>query len=217
MSSPLESASLAGAGQRSWLPALIGVVLALLLWAGGGDLRDRLAALQQPLKTATQMAARGSADGVAALKAAALEAHAQRAAWESRLQSNESVQMTRARQVFDLRQKCAAANVRSCAVRLSDEVAVAALPATAAPVAPAPRGASAAAAEPTLDSLGIVKARSTVSGIFQGDEMLALYRSLVSDASAHWRINGVVVRGNTFELDVERHLWPGVAAGVRPP
>ncbi len=187
----------------SLMPALLAVVAGILLWTLGEDLRDRMPPLRQQLKAALALNERGSAQELAAAKQQAFAARTERRAWETRLASLDSEQTMRAQVIYDLRRRCVVdAHIATCNVRLSDEGATSPSPATTSRQAAESKGAA------TLESLGIRKVRAVVSGNFQGGELLALYKTLKDDSSAVWRINGVVVRNNTFELDLERHIRP---------
>ena len=107
-----------------------------------------------------------------------------------------AVSIARAQAVFTLRELCTASLATVCQVRLSDEISTGA----------AKAAATAASGAATLPGLGVAKARAVVSGNFQDAEMERLVRSLQRDPKHHWRINGVLVRNNSFELDVERHF-----------
>ena len=197
------------AGSTSGLmPALLCVVAAILLWLAAEDAREKLAPLQLQIKSATALSQRAaSAQGnEAQLKALAERASHERQVMESRLLTKESPQLVRAKMVYDLRQRCAAALAQNCNVRLSeDSTSTPSLPAT---------GPKAPARLPVLDDLGIVKSRAIINGSFQKDELLQIANSLSADPAAHWRINGVTVKGNVFELDVERHMRQGSAAAI---
>lgn len=177
--------------------ALLALVAAILLWTWGEDLRAELPALQQQVRQALRVVERDSRQELQAAQASSRTAAAQRVALERRLASTDDEQTLRAQTVYDLRRRCAEARVVACVVRLSEAGA-----ATGGSKDSSPRTGG----TPALERLGIVKARAIVSGTFQNDEMLAMYRSLMADPDAVWRLNGVVVRNNAFELDVERHI-----------
>jgi hypothetical protein len=209
----LQSSS--GGEASSTLPALLGVIAAILLWYVGEELRAKLPPLAQQLKTASTLVQRGSTPQLASLKADAAGARTEREAIEFRLRSDDTEQLARARLVFELRQRCDAAKLIGCSVRLSDETT-----ATRIPVAEGSAGSGRAdtrEAETTLESLGINKARAVVSGTFRSDEIGRLCADLQADTAAMWRVNGLVVRGNSFELDVERHIRPSGLAPVAKP
>lgn len=215
LSSPID----AGAPPNR-LPALLGLVVAIVLWVAGDELADRVKAQDSQLASA-QLAARRTSDAtdLGRLKADAETARAQRRMLEAKLRTDDDVQLIRAKMVYDLRLKCAAAGVTSCNVRLSEDggastgtgTAVGA-PATAPRVATSGTSASGGDA-PTLAKLGVQRVRAIVSGSFRDREFIALSNGLVAEANAQWRINGLVVRAASFELDVERHVWnaPDVA------
>jgi len=58
-------------------------------------------------------------------------------------------------------------------------------------------------------------ARALVSGGFTNDEPLRLVKALQDDAQQVWRLNGGVIRGNTFEVDVELHTRSTAPTGAR--
>lgn len=185
---------------RSLMPALLATVGAILLWTWGDDLKAQLPALQQQLKQALTLVERGSSQDLDQARALANAARAERRALEQRLTSSDNEQTLRAQVLYDLRLRCAEARVAACGVRLSDAGAN-------ANAVPAGKSDS-KDAKVDLEALGVRKARAIVSGTFQNDELMTLYQALRQDPSAVWRVNGVLVRNNTFELDVERHIRP---------
>lgn len=189
-------------------PALLGFIAAILLWYGGEHLRDQLPPLVQQLKAASMLVQRGGGSELSGLKSDVSQARGERLAIEFRMRSDDTEQMARARLVFDLRARCGAARLQSCSVRLSEETGSAqtSVADTKADKSGARDG------ETTLASLGIQKARAIVSGTFGGDDLGAFVDALRNDGTAQWRVNGLVVRGNTFELDVERHIRPATVA-----
>jgi hypothetical protein len=206
-------------GSASLMPALLCVVGAILLWLAADDLRERLAPLTQQIRSAETLAKRAATgpDNEAFLRQTAESAAKQRTEIEKRLLTEESSPLVRARMVYDLRQRCAAALAQNCSVRLSEDS-----PSQVSGTTPAPTGAGIATPKrpPVLDDLGIVKSRAVIYGSFQNTELVTLANGLTKDPTAHWRINGLVVKGNVFELDVERHLrqqstW--ASAPVRQP
>ncbi len=215
LSSPME----AGAPPNR-LPALLGLVVAIVLWVAGDELADRVKAQDTQLASAN-VAARRTSDttDLDRLKADAETARAQRRMLESKLRTDDDVQLVRAKMVYDLRLKCAAAGVAGCNVRLSEDGgSTTGASTTAGAPSPATRvatGATAAGSSeaPTLAKLGVQRVRAIVSGSFRDREFITLSNGLVAEANAQWRINGLVVRAASFELDVERHVWnaPDVA------
>ena len=190
-------------------PALVGIIAAILLWYAAENLRERLPPLTQQLKAAATLVQRGSSPELSGLKSEASKARSERMAIEFRMRSDDTEQMARARLVFDLRQRCGIAKLLGCSVRLSDE--------TSASRTPPVVDKTSRDGESTLESIGINKARAIVSGTFNGDDFVTLINTLRDDGAALWRVNGFVVRGNTFELDVERHIRPAsLTAGTRP-
>ncbi len=197
------------AGRSSMLPALFGVLLAIVFWMLAEGAREDLKGVESQVNTAQRTASRVSDSGETSDLQASLEnAQSQKAALTNRLKTTEAAQMIRAKIVYDLRQKCTATGAAVCSVRLADDTIAAARSATG----PNPQGSTAptpgGAGEDKLKliDLGIQKARAIISGSFQSDEIAELGKRLHEDPDAYWRINGIVVRGSTFEFDVERHI-----------
>lgn len=184
------------ARSSGWLPALLCLAAATVAWTLADEQRARLPALTQQLKTAQGLIERTRAAGTASAESSARQLRDQRQAFEQRLVSTDTEAIARAQAVFTLRELCTASLATVCQVRLSDEIGTGAAKAVA----------SAASSAATLPGLGVAKARAVVSGNFQADEIERLVRSLQRDPKHHWRINGVLVRNNSFELDVERHF-----------
>lgn len=198
----------ADAAPASHLPALILLVVAITGWSFGSDWRDEVPALKQQVGTAAKVAGRTSGVELEALRADARRLADERAGLEARLRSNDSEQTVRARLVNDLREQCLQTGAANCVVRLADEALA---PSSAVRAQKAQAGDS----NPTLDDLGIRRARALVSGSFAADEPMRLVDALQGDRKAVWRLNGVVVRGNTFEIDAERHTRPPTEASVK--
>jgi type IV secretory pathway VirJ component len=184
-------------GSSGWLPALLCLAAATVVWTLADEQRARLPALVQQLKTAQGLIDRTQSAGAASAEATARELRVQRQAWLDRLATTDNEAVARAQAVFTLRELCTASLASACQVRLSEEIGGTAAKA----VAVAASGGSA-----TLQGLGMAKARAVVSGNFQAEELQALVRSLQRDTKHHWRINGLGVCNNSFELDVERHF-----------
>ena len=207
---PMKLSRRADGDAATTTPALVGIIAAILLWYTAENLREKLPPLTQQLKAAAALVQRGSTPELSSLKSEAGKARSERMAIEFRMRSDDTEQMARARLVFDLRQRCGTAKLPGCAVRLADETSASRVPVAAADKA-------AREGEATLESIGINKARAIISGTFAGDDFITLINTLRDDGAALWRVNGFVVRGNTFELDVERHIRPSsVTAGTRP-
>ncbi len=199
------------AGERpSMLPALFGVLLAIVFWMLADVARERLQGMEIQVAAAGRTANRVD-DTVEAdrLQQSLALAQGERAALTARLQTAEGAQMVRAKLVYDLRQKCASTGASVCNVRLADDT-IAATASTTSPTSTRPSSGAGAAPDDKakLIDLGIQKARAIISGSFQNDELAQLAALLHADSNAYWRINGVVVRGTTFEFDVERHMIP---------
>lgn len=198
---PTTTHGIRAGSSSSLMPALLCVVATILLWVAAEDAREKLTPLQLQIRSASALYQRAaSAQGnEAQLKQLAERAQQDRRALETRLLTEESPQLVRAKMVYDLRQRCAATLAQNCGVRLSEDSTSATGQALAV-------SSKAPARLPVLDDLGIVKSRAIVNGSFQKDELLQIANSLSADPAAQWRINGVTVKGNVFELDVERHM-----------
>ena len=181
-----------------WLPALLCIAAAAVVWTLADEQRARWPSLVQQLKTAQGLVDRLQGSSAATAQASARGLREERAAWAARLASTDNEAVARAQAVFTLRQVCTDSLATSCAVRLSEEISRG--PGTATAPSTAASGAA------SLQGLGLSKARAVVSGNFSNDELDKLVRLLQNDAQAQWRINGLLVRNNSFELDVERHF-----------
>ncbi len=205
----LFSFSGANSERPSMLPTLLGILLAIVFWMLAQDARDTLPRIELQIDAAARTANRAeNSDEAGSLQARLAVAQAEKASLESRLRTADSAQMVRAKMVYDLRQKCAASGATACNVRLADDTIAA--PTTAG--SPAAAGARKDEKIRLID-LGVQKARAVISGSFQNNELVDLSRQLDSDPDAYWRINGVAVRGSTFELDVERHIITAAGKG----
>lgn len=220
--------SLRSGSSSPWLPSLMALVVALLAWTLGDELRGRLPGVEQQIRTVSKLGDRDPGSQLAAAQREARQARAERAAIEQRLQTGESAQVSRARLGQELRRLCAASGAQSCAVRLSDLSSTASTttptpaatpdPVGAAPgVQAAPNALRESVGAKNLESLGLGKGRAVVSGIFNGKELTDFVTTLARDPVVTWRVNGVLVRGNAFEVDVERHLLPGPKARLPNP
>lgn len=219
----MNAVSLRAGSSSPWLPALLALVVALLAWTLGDEFRARLAAVEQQIRTVSKLGDRDPASKLAAAQRDADQARQERAAIEQRLQTGESAQVSRARLGQDLRRLCQASAAQSCAVRLSELSATPATPVTTAPfpgapgVQPSQTGLREASGARNLEGLGLAKGRAVVSGLFSNKELTDFVTSLARDPGVTWRINGVLVRGNAFEVDVERHLMPAPTAEQAKP
>lgn len=204
------------AGRSSMLPALFGVLLAIVFWMLAEGAREDLQSVELQVSTAQRTASRVSDSGETSSLQASLEtAQAQKTALTNRLKTTEPAQMIRAKIIYDLRQKCTATGAAACSVRLADDTiaAVASAPGVNLPGNAAPAVGRPDEGKMKLIDLGIQKARAIISGSFQNDEINQLGKRLQADPDAYWRINGVVVRGTTFEFDVERHIITAPSGG----
>jgi hypothetical protein len=183
---------------------LVAIAAALVCWSVGEDWRQEMTPLTQQLKSASALGGRGQPQEIEALRRQVEQAGRQRQAIEAKLKSEVDLELVRAYLNADLRRLCVDSLAKNCVVRLAD-TALASRPGPgAAPTNPGSGG---------LASLGVMGARATVSGLFETDEPIRLLKSLGQDAGRTWRTNGVVVRGNSFEVDVERLvLTPATAS-----
>lgn len=207
--------SLGNSARSSWLPGLVGVLLAMVFWLLADDAREKLEAVESQAD-ATGMTSRRLAvgDQIGDLKERLRRTRVEKDMLTARLQTMESAQMVRARLIFDLRQKCAATGATACSVRLADDSIGASKPNAAGDNSVTPAiSASREGGQPRLADLGVLKARAIVSGQFQGNEVSEFSKHLDDDPTAHWRINGLVVRDRSFEFDVERHIIEKMARG----
>lgn len=210
-----------GASENRYLPLLLGAIAALLLFVWADDLEGKVSAVQQQIAMTAKLVRHSPAQSLADAKRAMIAAKANREAIEARLSADESPQLARARIGQSLRLKCAATGAVACAVRLAEDslgqagsVPSAAGGATTPPTAGSTSRPTAAAGG--LESLGISKSRAIVSGSFQRNELTDLTLALASDREALWRINGISIKGNSFELDVERHIWQPADKSSKP-
>ncbi len=192
---------------RRLLLPLIGIAAALALWLlsepieqQARELEQQLASEIRPLRSTAGLLEQAERDAAAASR--------QRRQVEAALQSSEPVELLQTRFLFQLRQRCEAAGVQSCVVRFSSDVARPGAASASQPAGIAQGLASASVAEVGLTDLGLAKARAVVTGTFQRDELTALVDGLARDPQRTWRVNGLVVRSNTFELDVEQIVRP---------
>jgi hypothetical protein len=172
---------------------LLSMIAAIIMWWGADELRQRVRETDVQLASAAKRVSRGSAQEVSAQQDEARRVEVKRRNLAERLASGESEQMTRAKLVFDLRQKCHAVPL-VCQVRLADLSSAESLR----------QRATDTAGELSLETLGISRARAVLSGNFKSGELLGLYTTFAQDVDAQWKINALVVKGNSFELDVER-------------
>jgi hypothetical protein len=187
---------------------LLAVAGAIVCWTVGEDWRQELTPLHQQLKSASALAGRGSPQEIATLRRQAQDAAQQRSAIETRLTTEGDLELVRAHLNSDLRRFCLDALAKNCVVRLADDSLAQRVPAPG-PATPSPSTAAtpngAANTGPAgLESLGVLRARGTVSGIFEADEPSRLLSLMQQDSGRTWRVNGVVVKGNNFEIDLER-------------
>ncbi len=187
--------------------ALIGMVLAILCWWKADELEATLQGLSTRAVQAQKRIERATPEALAQRQQEARSLAELRERTLASLRTNENQHMTRARLIYDLRQKCDAVPV-TCQVRLAD------LAESLKTVKSAPTGADNAPA--SLDALGVGRARAVLTTTFKAGELDALLDLFNTDASAQWRINGLVIRNNTVELDVERLVLTSDMAGSQP-
>ncbi len=200
------------ASQRTW--GLLAITAAIVLWLGADELRGHTAQLKQQIGSAQKRIERSSPEALEARRAEARLLVEERKAILARLKTDENEQMTRARLVYELRQKCDAVPV-VCRVRLADLSVGLATRANPGTSATAPAGTPSPKEAVGLEALGVGRARAVLSGSFKDDELMSLYRQFAQDGSYQWRLNAAVVKANNFEFDVERLvLYDSSAAGT---
>lgn len=190
------------------LPALLGVAAALGLWMGGEALQEQVQRQQQRLEAATRTVLPRTAQSLPEAERSATQARERRTEVEQRLQSSEPLSFVQARVIHELRQLCSAEGIQACSVKYFDDAARN----DARPGGAARPAADKASAAGSLADLGLGRARAIVSGSFQDQEFRRLIDKLEQrTAPGQWRVSGLVVRNNTFELDVELILRPAAA------
>lgn len=189
------------------LPALLGVAAALGLWMGAEAVQEQVQRQQQRLAAATRTVLPRTAQSLPEAERSAAQVREDRVDIEQRLQTSEPLSFVQARVIHELRQMCSAEGIQGCSVKFFDEpVRSDQRPAAARPAADK---ASAAA---SLADLGLGRARAIVSGSFQDQEFRRLLDKLSQrSAPGLWRVTGLVVRNNTFEIDAELILRPAAA------
>ena len=190
------------------LPALLGVAAALGLWMGGEALQEQVQRQQQRLESAARTVLPRTAQSLPDAERGAAQAREDRVDIEQRLQTTEPLSFVQARVIHELRQLCSAEGIQGCSVKFFDEPARNDLRASA----PRPAADKASAAAASLADLGLGRARAIVSGTFQDQEFRRLLDKLAQrSAPGLWRVTGLVVRNNTFEIDAELILRPASA------
>ncbi len=179
----------------SHLPALAALAAAIVLWSLGEDSRRAAEALRLEIEASVNAASRMVRSAPTDWRSLALTRAGERERIESRLQSDEPASVVRAQTVAALRLACLEAMATNCVVRLSDERLASASP-------------SAATRPDDGESLRMQSARAVVSGSFQRSELNAFLQRLHSDRARVWRVNGLTVRDNGFEADIERLFVP---------
>ena len=210
--------------EQKWLLPLIGIAVALGCWMLADAVREQTLQLANELPAQNAQSVRNAAEAMARMQARAATARSARTEIEQALQVDEPLPLLETRFVHTLRQRCLAAGVQSCVVKFSGPATrSASLPTSTGTGSSTGSGTRSALADKTdavvsLEDLGLAKARAIVSGSFQTKELLDFVASIRNDRAQHWRINGVVVKANNFELDVELLLRePGSAGPVNRP
>ncbi|WP_418316459.1 hypothetical protein [Piscinibacter sakaiensis] len=208
----LESRGDAGVG-GSYLPGLIGIAAALAIWMLAQPVVDEAHSLRQQIGIAGSTRSLSGDEALLDLEALAREAAGRRAAIEARLQTVDPPAIAHAKVLHDLRQRCAAAGIQNCAVKYVDD---AVQTGTQRPSAQ-PANADGSAAPTTLVSLGLARSKAVISGQFQDVEFRNLVNDLERQDNVVWRLTGLTVRANRFDLDAEliTRGQPATAGGVR--
>lgn len=180
--------------RRSALPGLLGLAAAALLWWFGDTWRTERATVDQQLATMQRLLRTDTAnEDRSTLEQRGAALRQARLAWQERLADEADLQLVRARLFYDLRQRCYDVKL-NCLIRLSDIAA-----------ADMNERKGAASGDPLL-TLGVSRARATISGLL-GDQELGDVLSVFSqDGRRVWRFNRIQVKGRAFEIDIERHV-----------
>lgn len=201
------------------LPVLLGVAAALGLWMAGETLQERVKAQEQQIASTSQAVLPRAARSLPEAERSAADARQRRSEIEARLNNSEPVAFVQAKVVHDLRQRCTAEGIQGCVVKYADD---ALRPEQRPPAATSPGAARPAADKASAASvaeLGLGKARAVISGTFQDLEFRRFLTKLGQGKGEGglWRINGLVVRNNTFEIDAELIVRPASGGGSRQP
>ena len=172
---------------------LLSVIAAIFLWLGADELQGRVRENEVQIGSALKRIGRASPQEMASRQSEAQRLDTIRENLLQRLRSPESEQMTRAKLVFELRQKCNAVSL-ACQIRLADLTSAETLKKTGITKD----------SEVSLEGLGVSRARAILTGSFKTTELLDLYTVFAEDPDAQWRVNAIVVKGSEFEFDVER-------------
>ncbi|MBB2484218.1 hypothetical protein H5407_03155 [Mitsuaria sp. WAJ17] len=187
--------------------ALIGMVFAILCWWKADELQSTIQGLNSRMAQAQKRIARATPEALAQRQQEARSLTQLRERTLASLRTNENQHMTRARLIYDLRQKCDAVPL-TCQVRLAD------LSESLKSMKSGQTGADSAPA--SLDALGVGRARAVVMTTFKGGELDALLGQFNTDSTAQWRVNGLVIRNNGVELDIERLVLTSDMPGSQP-
>jgi len=204
--------------EQKWLLPLIGIAVALGCWMLADEVREQALQLANQLPAQTPQSVRNASEAMARMQARAATARSARTEIEQALQADEPLPLLETRFVHILRQRCLAAGVQSCVVKFSGPVTRPASAPTSTSAGSRTSLADKTDAVVSLEDLGLAKARAIVSGSFQTGELLDFVASIRNDRDQHWRVNGLVVKANNFELDVELLLRePGSSSQVNRP
>lgn len=204
--------------EQKWLLPLIGIAVALGCWMLADEVREQTLQLANQLPAQNPQSVRNAAEAMARMQARAATARSARNEIEKALQADEPLPLLETRFVHTLRQRCLAAGVQSCVVKFSGPVTRPASAPTSTSAGSRTSLADKTDAVVSLEDLGLAKARALVSGSFQTRELLDFVASIRNDRDQHWRVNGLVVKANNFELDVELLLRePGSSSRVNRP
>lgn len=200
------------------LPLLLGVAAALGLWMAGDAMQQRVKAQEQELANSSQAVLPRAARSLPEAEGSAAAVRQRRSDIESMLTSSDPVAFVQAKVVHDLRLRCQAEGIQGCVVKYADD-ALRAEQRTPAATPNAARPAADKASAASVAELGLGKARAVISGTFQDLEFRRFLAKLVrsTDQGGLWRINGLVVRSNTFEIDAELIVRPANTGGSRQP
>ncbi len=202
--------------EKSWLWPLVGIAAVLGLWLGSENLQARVEQLNQQLLSSATQPTRNFAEMLAHAERAARTVGQERANIEAALLVSEPIELIQTRFLYDLRQRCQAASIGSCVVKYVGESG------GSSAATSNPQGGSNArdrtaaladrtAAEVGLEQLGLANAKAVVSGTFQTRELLEFFQALTNDRNRSFRVISLVVRGSSFDVEIEQILKPKAA------
>jgi hypothetical protein len=195
-----------GSGSSGLMPALLGLVAAVLLWWVGDQWREERAPIEAQVATTQRLLAHRETESMQSLERQRELAALLRQALVDRLNSGATMQMARAGLFYEIRQKCYEIKL-NCQIRLAE-----AIPTASPGAGPVTSGAATNArsntdADPLL-ALGIERVRATVSGAVENQDVLELLKVFLTDSKRQWRINRMQIKGQAFEFDLELHVIP---------